>query len=100
MFFSCFAQLTLTYNIVRHPYRANFAVLSRKSAPFAQKFFQNIKTFTYFSPFYENTTIWNEKYFDILSDVYLMRVEQAEEQGTISEAEAQEAYDAAAGLTD
>ena len=29
-----------------------------------------------------------------------MRVEQAEEQGTISEAEAQEAYDAAAGLND
>ena len=52
---------------------------------------------------YENAvrdTLVNEKYFDILSDVYLMRVEQAEEQGTISEAEAQEAYDAAAGLTD
>lgn len=52
---------------------------------------------------YENAvrdTLINEKYFDILSDVYLMRVEQAEEQGMISEAEAQEAYDAAAGLTD
>lgn len=52
---------------------------------------------------YENAvrdTLVNKKYFDILSDVYLMRVEQAEEQGTISEAEAQEAYDAAAGLTD
>lgn len=65
MFFSCFAQLTLTYNISRRPSFANFAVLSRKSAPFAQKFFQNIKTFTYFSPFYENTTIRNEKYFNM-----------------------------------
>ena len=41
----------------------------------------------------------NERYFDLLSDVYLNRVEQAEKNGEISETEAMEAYEVVSGMT-
>lgn len=51
---------------------------------------------------YENAiqnTLVNERYFDLLSDVYLNRVEQAEKNGEISETEAMEAYEVVSGMT-